>query len=95
MSTVVCLGNCFSPLAAVRVCEFLVYSMWMRFLYLFLLLVTIGFVIPLLVLEFAFEDAEDGQGHLVAGTCHIEAGVRSNCMPESENINEVGAQTAT
>ena len=78
--------------AAVRIRNFLVFSMYMRFLYFILFCLLIGFVVPLLVDEFAFDDdGEGGDSNIVTGTCHIEVGMRTNCMPdyEEDDITEV------
>ncbi len=73
---------------AVLVKEFLMFSTWMRFVYLFLLLITIGFVVPVLIDQLAWQDVEMDT-HIVRGTCHIEVGMRTDCMPERDSPSEV------
>ncbi len=49
-------------------------------IYVFLLCFFIGFAVPLLVNMFAYDLTPDD--HTVAGTCHIQIGMRTDCTPD-------------
>ena len=58
----------------------------MRLFYVLTFCLIIGFIIPIILDEFVYDSvAPVGQ---VPGTCHIVEGVRTDCMPDTRNVNE-------
>ena len=78
--------NVVLPLSEVSFREFMIFSKYMRLLYVVIFCILIGFVAPYLLDLYVYDSVYND--YRVAGTCHIKAGVRSNCAPETNNITE-------
>ena len=73
----------FHPRSGVRIQEFLIFSVYMRLLYVILFCLLVGVVVPMLISLYVYEftPAE----HYVSGTCHIKEGVRTDCFPDVDD----------
>jgi len=59
--------------------EFLIFSVWARFAYLFVLCALVGFLVPGLTYD---PKGTPQEIYVVEGTCHVEIGARTDCMPD-------------
>lgn len=66
--------------------EILLFSTYMRIIYVLALCLLVGFIIPGLLDLYVYDEVfANGK---VPGTCHIVEGVRTDCMPDTTYFNE-------
>jgi hypothetical protein len=64
---------------AIRWKEFFLFSTIARFSYLLVLCALLGLLAPAFLYD---PEGKLEEEHIVSGTCHVEVGVRTNCLPD-------------